>query len=62
MGGEAPGVARRIAWQIDRECVSEARLAVERLEHRALRQIDSGNARHGCSAGAEGKQRGGAFQ
>ena len=31
MGGEALGVARRIARQIDRECVSEARLGVERL-------------------------------
>jgi hypothetical protein len=37
MGGEALGVARRIARQIDRECVSEARLGVERLEHRTLR-------------------------
>jgi hypothetical protein len=32
MGGEALGVARRIARQIDRECVSEARLGVERLK------------------------------
>src|SRR5471032_3061836 len=59
MGGEALGVARRIARQIDRECVSEARLGVERLKHRTLRQIDSSNAGHGCSAQPEWKQRGG---
>jgi hypothetical protein len=53
MGGEALGVARRIARQIDRECVSEARLGVERLKHRTLRQIDSSNARHRCSARTE---------
>src|SRR5437868_10176190 len=55
MGGEALGVARRIARQIDRECVSEARLGVERLKHRTLRQIDSSNARHRCSTRTEWK-------
>jgi hypothetical protein len=56
MGGEALGVARRIARQIDRECVSEARLGVERLKHRTLRQIDSSNARHRCPPGLNGSE------
>lgn len=50
MGGEAFGVARRMARQIDRECVSEACLGIERPKRGMLRQIDSCNARHGWSA------------
>jgi MmyB-like transcription regulator ligand binding domain len=62
MDGEALGVARRIARQIDREGVSEARFGVERPKHRTLRQIDSSNTGHKRSARTEWKRRGGGDQ
>ena len=59
MGGEALGVTSRVVRQIDCECVGEARLGVKRLKHRPLRQINSSNAHHRCSARTEWKLRDG---